>query len=132
MSGDIYVARGGAVVVLGDKRIVLQEGQTVRAGHPLMRGREHLFAPFTVDFEYDGQADDAADTENPPSQDDGTGRIEQPDDPQHAGDPGAAEQPQVDAKAVRAWAADAGLEVSPKGKLPAAVVEQYLAAQQEV
>ena len=106
MSGDIFVARGGAVVVLGDRRIVLQEGQTVRAGHPLMEGREHLFEPFTVDFEYDG-----------------TTQAAPADTPEPAGGP--------DPKAVRAWAAENGIEVSPKGKLPASVVEQYLAAHQE-
>ncbi|RPE44160.1 Lsr2 protein [Streptomyces sp. Ag109_O5-1] len=38
---------------------------------------------------------------------------------------------QPDAKQVRAWAADNGIEVSPKGKIPDAVVEQYQAAQTE-
>lgn len=103
MSDDIFVAKGGAAVILGDRRIVLHEGQTVRAGHPLMEGREHLFEPFTVDFDLDDTAT--------------------PDVPEPGGGP--------DPKTVRAWAAENGIEVSPKGKLPAAVVEQYLAAHPE-
>lgn len=39
--------------------------------------------------------------------------------------------PQPDAKQVRAWAAEQGIEVSPKGKIPAEVYEQYQAAHTE-
>jgi len=42
-----------------------------------------------------------------------------------------AQAPQPDAKQVRAWAAEQGLEVSPKGKIPAEVYEQYQAAHPE-
>lgn len=33
-------------------RQVIQRGRTIRAGHPLTRGREHLFKPFVPDFEH--------------------------------------------------------------------------------
>lgn len=36
--------------------------------------------------------------------------------------------PQVDPKAVRAWAAEQGIAVPPVGRVPASVVEQYNAA----
>ncbi|MGW4876544.1 Lsr2 family DNA-binding protein [Streptomyces sp. NPDC004262] len=42
-----------------------------------------------------------------------------------------SEAPEPDAKDVRAWAAENGIEVSPKGKLPAGVIEQYQAAHTE-
>ena len=35
---------------------------------------------------------------------------------------------QVDTKAVRAWAASSGIELSARGRVPASVVEQYRAA----
>lgn len=43
--------------------------------------------------------------------------------PQHA------ERPEPSAKDVRAWAAEQGIDVPARGKLPAELVEQYLAAQ---
>jgi hypothetical protein len=44
-----------------------------------------------------------------------------------AGQP--AGEPEVDLAAVRAWAADNGIVVSPRGRVAKAVVDQYLAAQ---
>jgi hypothetical protein len=32
--------------------MVIQSRTTVREGHPLLDGREHLFEPFTVDYEW--------------------------------------------------------------------------------
>lgn len=106
MSGEIFVAKGGSVAFIGDKRVAFTEGQTVREGHPIMKGLEHLFEPFHVDFEVD---------ETPAPK-----------------EPAKAEAPkEPEAKAVRAWAAESGIEVPARGKLPAEVVEQYQAAQQE-
>lgn len=31
---------------------LVRKGETFRAGHPLIKGREDVFAPFTVDNEY--------------------------------------------------------------------------------
>lgn len=39
-----------------------------------------------------------------------------------------SDEPKVDTKAVRAWAADKGIEVPARGKLPTDVIEQYRAA----
>jgi hypothetical protein len=41
---------------------------------------------------------------------------------------GAAAKSAVDTKAVRAWAASNGIELSPRGRLPKDVVEQFHAA----
>lgn len=38
---------------------------------------------------------------------------------------------EADPAAVRAWAADAGIDVSPKGRVPASVVEAYMDAHRE-
>ncbi|MDV7990490.1 Lsr2 family protein [Rhodococcus sp. IEGM 1374] len=40
----------------------------------------------------------------------------------------ATDTPQVSPGAVRTWAADNDIELSSRGRIPAAVVEQYLAA----
>lgn len=42
--------------------------------------------------------------------------------------PAAPADAQVDAKAVRAWAAEQGIDVPPVGRVPASVIEQYHAA----
>jgi hypothetical protein len=44
-------------------------------------------------------------------------------------EPAPAGEPEVDLAAVRAWAADNGIVVSPRGRVARAVVDQYLAAQ---
>lgn len=55
---DIYVATRSAVLYHGDKRVRLVKGvTTVRAGHPLLEGRDDSFEPLTV--EYDTDADSA-------------------------------------------------------------------------
>lgn len=33
--------------------VLVSKGQIVRVGHPMLEGREHLFAPLTVDFEHE-------------------------------------------------------------------------------
>lgn len=44
---------------LNDGKVV-HRGQTVRMGHPLLKGREDLFVPLEVDFEVDEQTTAAA------------------------------------------------------------------------
>jgi hypothetical protein len=53
MSGDaILVAATSAMFDQDGRRVVIKQGRTtVREGHPITRGREHLFKPFKVDFE---------------------------------------------------------------------------------
>jgi len=104
MSDDIFVATAGAVAFIGGRRITIQEGATARAGHPILEGREHLFAPLQVDFDLD---------------DDPAAEPEQPAD----GAPAA--------KDVRAWAKEQGIEVPARGALPADLYAQYQAAHQE-
>lgn len=49
---DIFVAKTGAFVLLpSGEQIRMRRGQTVRVGHPLLRGREHLFKPFEVTYD---------------------------------------------------------------------------------
>jgi len=56
MAGEIYQARGPFLVNFNGMDVMVQQGTTVRAGHPLLAGREHLFEPFTVDYEYEPPA----------------------------------------------------------------------------
>lgn len=104
----ILVAKVNALLFHGDRRLTIRKGvTTIREGHPLLAGREHLFEPWSITLDYDPN--------------------EAPESAPGADEPQAAGQP--DAKAVRAWAAANGIEVSPKGKLPQDVIDQYLAAQ---
>lgn len=52
MAGKIYVATEDFVADLDGVPIEVHKGRTrVREGHALLKGREELFAPITVDFE---------------------------------------------------------------------------------
>ncbi|MEU5950328.1 histone-like nucleoid-structuring protein Lsr2, partial [Micromonospora sp. NPDC047465] len=74
--------------------------------------------------------DDAGDPATPPADrpsvagatDGGAGDVDEPAGPDDVDD-AAAERARI-----REWAADNGIEVSPRGKIPTAVVEQYRAA----
>ncbi len=49
---DILVCRESAVFQFGGERVVVHKGQTrVRAGHPILEGREHLFEPLRVHYD---------------------------------------------------------------------------------
>ena len=51
-ANDVYVATASFQAHVDGKRIIVQRGKTrVRDGHPLLKGREHLFAPQTVRFD---------------------------------------------------------------------------------
>lgn len=52
MEGKVYQAKGPFLVSVDGHQVAVQRGTTVREGHPLLSGREHLFEPFTVDFEW--------------------------------------------------------------------------------
>lgn len=47
----LFIARQGALVTLDGVRTIISQGQTARAGHPVLASYGHLFAPLTVDFE---------------------------------------------------------------------------------
>lgn len=52
---DLYVANTSAVVSLAGQRTWIKKGVTiVRAGHPIMDGRESLFDPVKVHFDTGG------------------------------------------------------------------------------
>ncbi len=51
MSKGIFAARTGFVATIDGKYYVIRKGATVRAGHPLMKGRKELFEEFKVDYD---------------------------------------------------------------------------------
>ena len=116
MTSDILVAKRTAALVWGGKQVVIQAGETfARAGHPILEMYGDEFEPVTVHFEVESSTKASAKSPSPE-----TKQTDPPKESEHA---------QPDAKAVRAWAADNGVDVPPRGKLPDKVVEQYLAAQ---
>lgn len=68
---EIFVAKTGAVFDHDGERVVLRPGITrVAAGHPILRGREHLFEPLTVHYglEPDEPEDETASDGSPVEQ----------------------------------------------------------------
>lgn len=117
---DVYVATRTAVIIHDGRRETIRRGVTrVRAGHPLLDEHPDMFEVLTVHF-------DVEDTR----QREGEQRGAQDLKPTTAdGTPEKATTP--DAKKVREWAAEQGIEVSNRGKLPAEVVEAYQRAHSE-
>lgn len=106
------VARQTASVIWEGQTLVIQGGvTTAREGHPILDAYRAEFEPLTVTFEVDGDPTPAA----PPAQ----------------AAPAAPPAPAPAPADVRVWAAEQGIEVSAKGKLPADVVDAYVAAHQE-
>ncbi|PXY25154.1 hypothetical protein BAY59_24315 [Prauserella coralliicola] len=100
MSAEIFVATESAVLFAEGRQHVIHKGSTrIRAGHPLLKRNSHLFKPLDVHFDVE----------------------------QATAAPG--EQRNLDLGAVRAWAKENGVDVPARGKIPAAVLEQYEAAQ---
>lgn len=95
------------------RRVLLKRGVTmVRDGHPITKGREHLFSPVTVHFD-----DDSSGKQAPAAP------IEQA-----TAAPGEKRSLGLDTKAVREWAREQDdLEVPSRGPLPDEVVERYRA-----
>ncbi len=56
----IYTAKVSFSVVMDGMSLFVHEGDTISGSHPIVKGREHLFRPFTPTFEY---ADDTSDYE---------------------------------------------------------------------
>jgi hypothetical protein len=42
---DIYQAKESFVTMLDDEQVAVSKGDLVRAGHPLLKGRDELFEP---------------------------------------------------------------------------------------
>jgi hypothetical protein len=59
--GDVYVARESGSAEVDGKVLTFTKGMTrVRAGHPLLKGREHLFDPIDTTVHYDVEQATAA------------------------------------------------------------------------
>ncbi|MEU8717484.1 histone-like nucleoid-structuring protein Lsr2 [Streptomyces sp. NPDC048663] len=136
MSDDkaILVATGSVLAEFDGRPLYIHQGvTTVREGHPLLEAFGGHFGPLTPTFEWT-EADQAA------REQEAAGTPEEeaipveaeavPSEPPGVSDGGSV-PPAPDPKDVRAWAAENGIEVSPKGKLPAGVIEQYQAAHTE-
>jgi hypothetical protein len=88
------------------RRVVIHAGETrIRADHPIVKGREHLFSEV-------GVSRGIEDARARPGQ-------KRPEPPPESG---------PDTKAVRAWATENGIDVPKRGKISDAVVEAYTAA----
>lgn len=59
-SNDLFVAVKVAAVGFEGRTVMLEPGMVVRAGHPLLQGREELFEPLRVDFEVEQEVPKAA------------------------------------------------------------------------
>lgn len=101
---EILMAAASAAITMDGIPHMVEAGRTLaHADHPIVTGSPSLWQPLRVHYS--------------------TAEPEAPVEPEPA--------PQPDAKAVRAWAAEQGIEVPPRGKLPADVVERYQAATAE-
>ncbi|MEW2300273.1 histone-like nucleoid-structuring protein Lsr2 [Streptomyces sp. NPDC006655] len=113
MAGQIWRAKPGSVLSWEGRTLTLGEDVYAREGHPILDAYQQEFEPVFVTFEVD---DAAGPAESAPAE-------QGPADDQTEG--GAKPDP----KAVRAWAAENGVDVPARGKIPDAVYEQYAAAQ---
>jgi hypothetical protein len=51
MAGQIYVAKNSFVYEEDGMVKHVPQGATIRAGHPLLKGREGFFSPLVIDFD---------------------------------------------------------------------------------
>jgi hypothetical protein len=61
---DLYVAKEAATFEVGGSPVYVGPGTVVRAGHPIMAGREYLFEPLVIHFDVPPAAVDG-DSEQP-------------------------------------------------------------------
>lgn len=47
----ILVATSAFAATVDGRNYVIRRGDTIRDGHPLVKGRENHFAPFTISYE---------------------------------------------------------------------------------
>lgn len=125
MAGSILVARKTAALVFGGRTVYIEQGVTLaREGHPILDAAGEMFEPVNVHFEVSEPPTTVTEDEppaNPQSTAPPAAEVPPP------AEPAAADQPAP--KDVRAWAAEQGIEVPARGKLPDTLVEQYQAAQ---
>ncbi len=48
---DLYVGKEPAMFAFEGSTVFVGPNTVIRAGHPIMRGREHLFTPLVVHFD---------------------------------------------------------------------------------
>jgi len=53
---DLYVGKDPATFEFEGAPVFIGPNIVVRAGHPIMKGREHLFTPLVVHYDLPGQA----------------------------------------------------------------------------
>lgn len=77
---EILVARQDGMIVLDGERVFIHKGVTrVRAGHPLLEGREDLFEPLSVQYDVeDATARPEAPPSNPPAAQASQGPADKP------------------------------------------------------
>ncbi|MFJ9374430.1 histone-like nucleoid-structuring protein Lsr2 [Streptomyces sp. NPDC101455] len=115
----ILVARDSVLAEYDGRPLYIHKGvTTVREGHPLLDTFGALFEPLTPTFEVKEEPDDGGEQE-----------AAVPQTTDSSATPPATPDPAP--KDVRAWAAEQGIEVPARGKIPDAVVEQYQAAHTE-
>lgn len=51
MAGNVFVAVESVLTEFEGRNVYITAGQTAREGHPIMKGRESIFAPQQVDWE---------------------------------------------------------------------------------
>jgi hypothetical protein len=57
---DLYVAKVGFAAELDGERIIVNQGEKVRAGHPLLRAQGEYFEPVDTTVQYDVEQATAA------------------------------------------------------------------------
>ncbi|MFJ2719373.1 histone-like nucleoid-structuring protein Lsr2 [Streptomyces sp. NPDC087437] len=133
MAGEILVATVSAAVIWDGRTVTLTAGKTtVRAGHALLDGRAHMFAPLHVDFDVEDAGEPEEEPEGAMVQTMRASIVTDDTEPGPADtvqEPEPDPAPRPDAKTVRAWAGENGIDVPARGKIPDSVYEQYQAAQ---
>jgi hypothetical protein len=77
--GKILVAVTSAVVQMEEKLAWIIRGRTtVREGHPILQGRDHMFRPLVVDFDTPGDAPEQQETDPAGKQPTDPGKQETP------------------------------------------------------
>lgn len=51
MADDIFVATESVLTDVDGQNVYITAGQTARAGHPILKGRESNFIPLQVDYD---------------------------------------------------------------------------------
>lgn len=121
---DIMIAtRTGDLRVEGHLYRLRRGRTTAHSTHPAVTAAPHLWTPLQVDL----PAPDADEVEVTTMADADPVTIPAAQSPNPAGELDTAEWRAT----VREWAAGQGIDVSPRGKIPAAVVDQYRSAHRD-